>query len=81
MATKKTRRNTHPNHKCLYSYGVRAHCSCGWQSDTWYGAGAKHEASKQFWTHRDMCEAEQQNMPASERIARDYIKGKIGEII
>lgn len=43
------------NHKCSFSYGVRATCSCGWVSNTWYGKGAQKSAAAEFGQHKQQC--------------------------
>lgn len=51
------RRKTDPNHKATFSFGARIICSCGWQSSTWYGKGARGNASGEWHGHRDLCGA------------------------
>ena len=48
---------TNPNHKARFSYGVRCNCSCGWESCTWYGKGARGNAAGEWRYHREKCEA------------------------
>lgn len=51
------RRKTDPDHKAQFSYGVACSCSCGWSSATWFGKGAKRNASGEWHIHRDKCDA------------------------
>lgn len=51
------RRKTNPDHKARLRIGVTAMCSCGWTGVTAYGQGARGEAAKDWWTHREWCEA------------------------
>ncbi len=49
-------RKTDQNHKASYLFGVLCKCSCGWESCTWYGKGAKHNATGEWHMHRDKCD-------------------------
>jgi len=49
-------RKTDPNHKARFLFGVVCVCSCGWESSTWYGKGAKHNAAGEWHMHRDKCD-------------------------
>lgn len=46
---------TNPDHKCAIGYTT--HCSCGWQSDTFFEGGhARRSALAQWRGHREECE-------------------------
>lgn len=55
------KRKPNPDHKRIaFSYGVKARCSCGWESSIWLGKGARLNANGEWRMHRDKCEKQTQ---------------------
>lgn len=42
-----------PRHKGQVHFGARYSCSCGWQSCTWWGKGARGQAAEELAIHKE----------------------------
>lgn len=52
-----TKRKTNPDHKMGKPVmGFSVSCSCGWDSATFYGRGARGQAIQDWHSHREKCE-------------------------